>query len=132
MKDVYLAARNSILFYFVVILIGAGITLPVSFAEKIFVGLIFGVSITLIPHILKFFKLPVNTGSVFLLCIIISFLFFMLTSYFTNQIQFTSRLPDLFLFLGIDLSIDNLMSIVYATLLSSLVVVGFDTLERNA
>jgi len=132
MKDVYLAVRNTILFYFIALMLGASISLPISFSEKLFAGLLFGISITLIPHILKFFKLPVNTGSVLLLCVIISFIFFVVTSYMLSLITFTSRLPDLFTFIGLNASADNLMSIVYATLISSLVIVGFDTLEKNA
>lgn len=132
MKDVYLTVRNGVLFYFVAILIGAGMTLPVSFAEKLFVGLIFGLVITLIPHILKFFKLPVNSGSVFLLCIIICFIYFMVMSYVFSLIGINNRLPDMLIFFGFNSGADKLMSLVYATLISSLVVVGFDTLERNA
>ncbi len=132
MKDIYLAVRNTILFYFIALLLGSSIAMPQSFSEKFFVGLFFGIAITLIPHILKFFKLPVNTGSVLLLCIIISFIFFVTASYMLSLIDFTSKLPDLFTFMGLTASADNLMSIVYATIIASLVVVGFDTLEKNA
>jgi len=132
MKDLYLVVRNTIIFYFIIILAGSTLNLPASFAEKIFLGVSFGVVITLIPHILKFFKLPVNSGSILLLCIIISFIFFVAMSYIFGLIQFTNRLPDLFLFFGVNITVDRLMSIVYMTLISSLVVVGFDSLEKNA
>lgn len=132
MKDLYLAIRNSIIFFFITILAGAAITLPVGFAEKIFLAIIFGSAVTLIPHILKFFKLPVNTGSLLLMSTIVTFIFFVVMSYFVILIQFSGRLPDLFIFFGLNASTDKLMSVVYITLISSLVIVGFDTLEKNA
>jgi len=132
MKDLYLTVRNTVLFYFIIVLVGSAIVLPGSIAEKLFIGLVFGVVTTAIPHLLKFFKLPVNSGSIFLLCIIISFIYFVVMSYFFTLIQFSSRLPDIFVFIGLNTSADRLMSIVYLTLISSLVIVGFDSLEKNA
>ena len=132
MKDSYRFVRNTILFYFIAILIGVNLTLPTSFAEKLLVGMLFGVATTLIPHILKFFKLPVNEGSTFLMGMILAFIYFFGASYIFELVRFTSQSPDILSFLGIKATVDNLTSIVYITLISAIVLVAFDSLEKNS
>lgn len=91
MRNLYIVFRNVLVFCFVIVVFGASnILKDNSVASILGVGIVFGVSMMLVPNILKFFKLPVNNGSHFLMSIIISFLFFFIGLYIFNFLKIPS------------------------------------------
>lgn len=68
------------------IIVGSGM-----FIDKFYMAIFYGVIIALTPNILKFFKLPVNLGSLFLISLIVTFIFLFLMISVFNSVNLTGR-----------------------------------------
>lgn len=99
MLRVYKIIQNLLIFFFVwaifrkSLLIGGG-----QFIDELTAAIIFGVLISFTPNLLKFFKLPVNWGSTFLITLIVTFLYLFIQFSVFNNINLTGQN----LLLGID------------------------------
>lgn len=126
MKKVYRAILNILIFFFVwsifrkTMLIGGGL-----FIDEFGVALIFGIITAFTPNVLKFFKLPVNGGSTFLITLILTFIYLFFQISVFNVIILTGQ--------SINLGIDLVGSIVledktYALVLISVLLSVISTL----
>jgi len=92
MRTVYVILRNMLLFFFLVVIFGGALRINRgSVLDELIVALVFGIFMAVIPNILKFFKLPVNAGSLILMGIIVSFVFFFVGLYVFNFITITGQ-----------------------------------------
>lgn len=92
MRNVYVTLRNMMLFFFLVVVFGGALRINNGrVLDEIIVALVFGIFMSLIPNILKFFKLPVNPGSLILMGVIVSFVFFFVGLYLFSFINITGQ-----------------------------------------
>jgi hypothetical protein len=133
MLKVYRIVLNILIFFFVwaifekSILIGGG-----QFVDKLGAALVFGLITAFVPNILKFFKLPVNTGSTFLITLILTFLYLFIQLSVFNTMNLTGQSVNL----GIDLIgqiqiQDKTNALVLLSLLLSSLSVGIDFLKKK-
>lgn len=95
MRELYVTLRNMLLFFFIVaVFSGTIVVRDNTVVDKILVGLAFGAVMASLPMLLKFFKLPVNTGSLLLVGIVFSFLFYFLGLYVIEFITITGGTVD--------------------------------------
>jgi hypothetical protein len=78
MKNLYVVIVNALLFFFIVQIVNGIRISNGTVISTIFVGLLFGLTMMMVPIILRFFKISVTTGSRMLLALVLSFLFFFL------------------------------------------------------
>lgn len=132
MKEVYVTLRNMLLFFFIVaVFSGTIIVRNNTVADKVIVGLVFGLVMAFLPMILKFFKLPVNTGSLLLVGIVFSFLFYFLGLYVIEFISITGGRVDV----GIsDLDFtfeDKTVALVVLSVTSAFLSIVLETLGKQ-
>jgi hypothetical protein len=58
--------------------------------DKLLVGLLFGLLMAFLPSILKFFKLPVNAGSLMLIGVVAAFIFYFVGFYLIDLFSVSS------------------------------------------
>ncbi|BCX14195.1 MAG: hypothetical protein KatS3mg085_727 [Candidatus Dojkabacteria bacterium] len=88
----YVTLRNTLLFFFLISLFQDTIAVRNNtMVDKIFVGLLFGLLMASLPIILKFFKLPVNAGSLILIGVVAAFLFYFVGFYLTEFLTVASN-----------------------------------------
>lgn len=132
MKEVYVTLRNMLLFFFIVaVFSGTIIVRNNTVADKVIVGLVFGLVMAFLPMMLKFFKLPVNTGSLLLVGIVFSFLFYFLGLYVIEFISITGGRVDV----GIsDLDFtfeDKTVALVVLSVTSAVLSIVLETLGKQ-
>lgn len=93
-----------------------------SILNKLIIGTSFAILITLVPNFLKFFKLPVNTGSLFLITLTISFIFFILSVNILNLISIIPGKIDQIIFLEIRDETIGIALISFATSFLSVLI----------
>lgn len=64
------------LIFFLVLVFFNGISAGGTLFSKLLISLVFGLILMLVPAILGFFKITVNAGSIFLLTLVLSLIFF--------------------------------------------------------
>jgi uncharacterized membrane protein YvlD (DUF360 family) len=134
MKFLYSTIINALLFYFFIsvfngIQIGGANN---NLLTNILAGLIFGALIASIPILLKFFKLPVNSGSTFLLALIIVFIFlFLLQQQVANLGSIENTVINFGPFGGKS-TLKPLQTMVAATVTISLGVLGLRSLSDRS
>lgn len=95
MYYVYVTLRNMLLFFFLVsVFSGTILVRDNTVFDKVLVGVIFGIVMAALPAMLKFFKLPLNTGTLLLVGTIASFLFFFFGLYVIEFITITGGTVD--------------------------------------
>lgn len=132
MKDVYVILRNMLLFFFLVAIFdGTIVVMENTVVDKTLVGLGFGLVMMLLPNMLKFFKLPVNNGSMLLLGVIVSFAFYFVGLYLMDFVAITGNYVNL----GIsDINIkfeDRTVALVVLSVTSALASVFLDTMSKG-
>jgi len=126
MQKVQRTIQNIFIFFFVwaifrkSVLIGGGL-----FIDELGVALIFGLITAFTPNILKFFKLPVNLGSTFLITLIFTFLYLFLQISVFNLINLTGQNINI----GVDLIGEiELDDKTYALVILSILLSSFSVL----
>lgn len=133
MRTVYLTLVNMLLFFFIAEIFGGALLINRGeVIDKIVVGIIFGFFMAMVPHILKFFKLPVNGGSLFLMSLIVAFLFFFLGLYIFNFITITGKSIALGISLLDPIVLpDRTFALVTLTLVTALSSVGLSVIDKR-
>lgn len=133
MQKVQRAIQSILIFFFVwaifrkSMIIGGGL-----FVDEFAVALIFGIICAFTPNFLKFFKLPVNTGSTFLITVILTFLYLFFQFSVFNVINLTGQSINLgFDFLGELVIQDKTYALVSMSLMLSLLSVLMDFLRKK-
>lgn len=133
MRQLYIILRNLLVFFFIgelfsrVLIIGNG-----TFTDRFIAGVGYGLVMMLIPNIIKFFKQVPNNGSLILVGLIVSLIFFLFTSYIIGFIRISGNTIDF----GNDLInpiklADNTIALVYLSVTSAVLSIGLDILGRN-
>jgi hypothetical protein len=78
MKNLYIVVVNALLFFFIAQIVNGIKISNGTVISIILVGLLFGLTMMMVPIILRFFKISVTTGSKMLLALVLSFVFFFL------------------------------------------------------
>jgi hypothetical protein len=132
MKFVYVTLVNMLLFFFIVTVF-SGITVRGgSFLEKVWVGLLFGVFMAGVPHVLKFFKLAVSSGSLLLMGVVMSFIFFFIGIYFLDLFNISRSTVDIGVSFIPEISLqDRTMAIVFLSLVSAIMSIGLEILGKQ-
>jgi len=122
-----------LVFFFLITVFGAGnILRDSSLANTIGIGLVYGILMMLIPNILKFLKLPVNTGSLILMAILISFLFFFTGLYILGifTVPAGGVIDFGIAFISPLVMADRTVALVVLTIFSALASVGLEVLSK--
>lgn len=132
MKQVYIVIRNLLLFFFLVAIFAGTINVnDNTVLDKIIVGAVFGIVMMMLPNFLKFLKIPVNTGSLLLIGVIASFLFFFLGLYVIEFISITGGSVNF----GIsDLTFtlkDKTVALVVLSVTSAVLSVVLETMSKS-
>ncbi|CAG1022574.1 hypothetical protein DOJK_01760 [Patescibacteria group bacterium] len=132
-KKIYLIVQNILVFFFVwaifrkTLIIGGSL-----FVDEFMVALLYGLLIAFTPNLLKFFKLPVNFGSLFLITLIISFLYFFVEISVLNIINLTGQNLNLGLdFVGTIVLEDKTYALVLLSVITSLLSVSMELLKKK-
>lgn len=137
MKNIFTVVLNMLLFFFIVGVLSPAITVKgfiagTSVLNSVIIGLIFGIFMMLIPNILKFFKLPINNGSLFLMGIIVSFAFFFLGIYLFNFISVNATSVDLGVPLLTSIRLqDRTVALVFLSIVSTALSIGMEVLNKK-
>lgn len=131
MRNLYVAFRNALVYVFVITLFGTSFLLrEVTNANLVGTALIYGIIIMLTPNILKFFKLPVNSGSTIMLNLLLSFLYFFAGIYIFGVFEVvTGRSVDLII--NAVLIADRTMALVFLSISTTLVSTVMDILSDS-
>lgn len=134
MKFLYETIVFGLLFYFFLNLF-SGIRIAGannSVLLNIAAGLLFGVLIASIPALLKFFKLPVNNGGVFLMALVLIFIFlFILQQGFFDLGDIRRTTINLRPLVRQTLTFGSIQTMVLATVVISLSVLGLKSLQKS-
>ncbi len=132
MKNLYVVLVNTLLFFFIATVIDGISISGGTVLSIVLVGVIFGVLMMLIPAILKFFKISVNTGSRMLMALVMSFLFFfLLHSGFGGIATITGSSIDLGLGSAPIKLAGSLETLMVAALTTALASVGLQRLSEG-
>lgn len=134
MRNIYVILLNMLIFFFLVGVLNPaiGVTGNNSVVSKILVGLLFGVFMMLIPNVLKFLKLPVNGGSMLLMGIIVSFLFYFLSIYLFQLIIVQAANINLGIpLVGPIVLGDRTVALVFLSLVSAVLSIGLDAIGKK-
>lgn len=98
--------------------------------NKLIIGLIFAVLMAIVPNIIKFFKVEVNTASTFLVSLLLSFIFYYLSIYILGLISVNLTTIDLGISFihPIDLK-DRTVALLFLTAVSTLFSVLMEDLR---
>jgi hypothetical protein len=132
MKQAYLVLRNALIFFFIVSVVG-GIAITGAALGKILLAVFFGILMMIVPSILQFFKINVNTGSKLLMSIVLSFLFFFLLYTGLGGVTTFSAVTylDLGLGAGSVIVMEKVGLLIFLSLVSALASVGMDRLSKG-
>ena len=133
MRNIYVLIRNMLLFFFLVVVFSGPLLIRNgTFLDKLLVGLLFGLFMMLIPNILKFFKLPVNSGSLILMGVIVAFVFYFVALYVFNFITVVGGSVDLGLGFIEPIKLqDKTVALVFLSLVSALASIGLEILGKK-
>ncbi len=135
MRNLYVLIRNMLLFFFLVVVFSGPLLIRNgTFLDKLLVGLLFGLFMMLIPNVLKFFKLPVNNGSLLLMGVIVAFLFFFVALYnpFLPLITVVGGNVDLGLGFIQPIKLqDKTVALVFLSLVSAVISIGLEILSKK-
>ncbi len=134
MKTVFIVLLNMLLFFFLVGIFGNALQVSRgTLIDKVIVGLIFGIFMAMIPSMLKFFKLPVSGGSLLLMGIIVSFVFFFLGMYIFNFIVISPKSSITFGIPFIDpINLpDRTFTLVFLSLVAAFSSIGLQLMEKG-
>lgn len=134
MKFLYEVIINALLFYFFlnffngIRIAGANNNVLINIGS----GLLFGALIASIPSILKFFKIQVNNGATFLMALVVVFIFmFILQQGIFGLGSVSATSLDLRPLFKAKLSFNGVQTMVLATVLISLSVLGIKSLQKS-
>ena len=131
MRNIYIAFRNLLVFVFVVSVFGIeSILKDTSVQTLIGAGLIYGILVMLIPNILKFFKLPVNNGSIFLVNLLLSCLFFFSGIYILGLFEVTAGRTVDFWIAQVVIA-DRTIALVVLSMFSGVISTGMEILRQS-
>lgn len=133
MRNIYVLIRNMLLFFFLVVVFSGPLLIRNgTFLDKLLVGLLFGLFMMLIPNILKFFKLPVNSGTLILMGVITAFVFYFVALYVFNFITVVGGSVDLGLgFIDPIKLQDKTVALVFLSLVSAVFSIGLEILGKK-
>jgi len=133
MKNVYVTLRNMMLFFFLVVIFGGALRINNGkVLDEIIVALVFGVFMSFIPNILKFLKLPVNPGSMILMGVIVSFVFFFVGLYLFNFINIIGQTIVLGIsFLDPIVLPDKTFTLVVLSLVAAIFSIGLELMSQK-
>lgn len=133
MSKIQRIIQNILVFFFIwaifrkSVLIGGGL-----FVDELGAAVIFGVITAFTPNILKFFKLPVNGGSTFLITLILTFLYLFLQFSVFNVINLTRQSINLGIdFIGEIPLDDKTYALVILSIMLSVLSVLMDFLRKK-
>jgi hypothetical protein len=91
MKKLFVVIQNMLVFFFVMNILSPaiqvnGIVGLTQVINSVFVGILYGLFIMLVPNLIKFLKMKVQTTSLYMMTILVSFIFFFLLRYSFNLI----------------------------------------------
>jgi hypothetical protein len=91
MKKLFVVVQNMLVFFFVMNILSPaiqvnGIVGLTQVINSVFVGILYGLFIMLVPNLIKFLKMKVQTTSLYMMTILVSFIFFFLLRYSFNLI----------------------------------------------
>ena len=135
MKRIFVILLNLLVFFFVMNIFTPtiqvqGISGFTQTINSIVVGLIYGICMMMVPNILKFFKLSVQTSSMYLMSIFVSFLFFFISRYFFNLINLGTG--NITIIPGIIISLpDQTVTIVFLSIITAIFSVSMLKLSGN-
>lgn len=133
MSKIQRIVQNILVFFFVwaifrkSVLIGGG-----QFVDELGAAIVFGIITAFTPNILKFFKLPVNGGSTFLITLILTFLYLFLQFSVFNVINLTRQSLNLGIDIIGEISLDDkTYALVILSILLSVLSVIMDFLRKK-
>lgn len=130
-KKVYYVIVNMLLLYFILGLVNGISVNGGNLAMNVMIGLVFGLLMAYTPEILKFFKISVNTWSSLLISIVVSFIFFFVTSSLLHLVAFGATSTNLgFADMVLKLP-DALSTLIFVSLVSALGSVGLKQLGKS-
>lgn len=134
MKRFYHTLRNLLIFILITVIFeGALVFGAKTFMDKLLLGLVFGFLLTFSSNVLKFFKLPVNIPSEFLLNLVISFIVFLLLHSPLNYIRVEAKtfVTGISLIDPVTFS-DSTMGIVILSFVTAILISLFDFVHKNS
>ncbi|MFS8130460.1 MAG: hypothetical protein ACMG57_00625 [Candidatus Dojkabacteria bacterium] len=139
MQKIFTVILNMLIFFFLVVVLSPNIQVgsvfgiaPNSVVNSVLVGIIYGIFIMLIPNFLKFLKLPVNGGSMILMGIIVSFIFFFVGIYIFGFVGVNNQPVNLGLALVSPIILqDRTVALVFLSIVSALVSIGMEMLNKK-
>jgi hypothetical protein len=134
MRQVYSIIQNALVFFLVTeIFVGVMVVGNGSFSDKFLTAIIYGSFITIIPNLLKFMKLNVNSGSLILAGLLVALLFYILGFYLLGFLNFTGNTIDLGTSVISTIKVaDKTIGMIYLSVISAIASVGMDILRRNS
>lgn len=134
MRKVYVVLRNMLLFFFLVeVFAGALVVNRGTVIDKILVGIVFGIFMMLIPNILKFFKMPLNSGTLMLVGVIVSFMFFFVGIYVLQIITVAPKAVDLGIAFVQPIQLtDKTVALVFLSLVSAISSIGMEIISGKS
>lgn len=132
MRNIYVVLRNMLLFFFLVAIFDGTISVnDNTVMDKVIVGVAFGFVMMLLPNALKFFKLPVNSSSLLLLGVIMSFAFYFVGLYILEFLTITGNNVNLGLSeVNIKFE-DRTVALVVLSIVSALTSVLLETMSKK-
>ena len=134
MPKLYTVIVNALLFFFIISVFNGVQLTSGTLLAKVFVSVIFGVLIMLIPNVLGILKINDSTGARLLVSLVISFLFFfVLYAQVGNLARVTASSIDLGFGPGSVISLPGAVeTLIAAAVLSAFASAGLQSLSKKA
>jgi len=121
-----------LLFFFIIAMFTNVRVQEGTFLDKALVGILFGIFMALVPSILKFFKLPVNGGSLFIMGLVMSFVFYFVSIYFFDLLDVSRSVFNLGISFIPEINLeDRTVAMVFLSFVSAIMSIGLEMLSKN-
>ncbi len=135
MKKFFVVLLNMLVFFFVMNIFAPTIQVKgipgfTQNINSILVGLLYGFFMMLVPNILKFFKLGVQTSAIYLMSVLVSFIFFFASKYLLNLINLGQG--NITIIPGMTITLlDQTVTIVFLSIFTSIFSVSMIKLSSS-
>jgi hypothetical protein len=134
MKRSFSILLNLLVFFFILGIFGSAfsITGGDTVVNRLMLGIVFAVLMSLAPNVLKFFKIDVNGWSLLIISILLAFIFFFISLYVLGLISVQASTINIGLTFMQPIHLqDRTIAMVFLSVSSSIISVVMDTLSKS-
>lgn len=135
MRKLFTFLLNLLIFFFLIGIFNNAFSIVGgdTVVNKLIVGIIFATLMTIVPNVIQFFKVEVNTPTLFVVSLILSFFFYYLSIYIVGLISVNLTSIDLGISFVAPLELkDRTIALVFLTVVSTILSVLMEDLrDRN-